>query len=82
MSFERVSEPPSGALSLLERAILEYFADGLSDREIAVRLGLSRRGISVIRRHAAAKLAVRIASAHPFQISEVVLGRSLDSPMP
>jgi len=81
MSFEQDSESSSGTLSRLERAILEYFAEGPSDREIAVRLGLSRRGISVIRRHAAAKLAVRIASAHPFQISEVVLGRSLDAPV-
>jgi hypothetical protein len=32
-----------------------------------------------IRRYTAAKLAVRIASAHPFHIREVVLARPLDS---
>jgi len=37
-----------------------------------------RREISTLRAGAATKLAVRIASAHPFQIHEVVLAQPLD----
>jgi DNA-binding NarL/FixJ family response regulator len=67
------------ALSLQERTILELCADGFNDGEVAARLQLSRRAVSEIRRDTAAKLAVRIASAHPFHIREVVLARPLDS---
>lgn len=79
MSPERDSGSSPGKLSLRERAVLEYFAEGLGDREISVRLRVSQREISAIRRHAATKLAARIASAHPFQIREVVIAHSLDS---
>jgi DNA-binding NarL/FixJ family response regulator len=79
MPSEQNSNSPLGALSQSERAILEFCAEGLSDREIAFQLRASRRAISAIRSQAAAKLAVRIASSHPFHIREVVLARSLDS---
>jgi DNA-binding CsgD family transcriptional regulator len=78
MPDAQVSDSPPDTLSPRERAMLEFCAEGLSDREIAARLRMSRREISAIRGRAAAKLSGRIASAHPFQISEVVLDRSLD----
>jgi DNA-binding CsgD family transcriptional regulator len=65
----------TGILSLRERAFLEYCAEGLIDPEIAVRLQMSCQEIFAIRVNAAAKLAARVATAHPFQIREVVLGR-------
>jgi DNA-binding CsgD family transcriptional regulator len=67
------SDSSPGRLNLSERAIMEYYAQGLGDREIAVRFRVSRREISFIRRHAVTKLAARISSAHPFQIREVML---------
>jgi DNA-binding CsgD family transcriptional regulator len=73
MSHEKSS--PSGALNLRELAFLEYRAEGLSDREIAVRLQISPRETSAIRGRAATKLAARVATSHPFQIHEVVLAR-------
>jgi DNA-binding CsgD family transcriptional regulator len=79
MSYERDPESSPGTLSRRERAILEFCAGGLSDQEIAIRLGVERLEISTIRRQAAAKLAARIDSAHPFQIHEVVLAGSLTS---
>jgi len=77
MSYERGSDPSPGALSRRERAILEFCAEGLSDREIASQLRMDVIEISTLRRQAAAKLAARIGSAHPFQIHEVVLAGSL-----
>jgi DNA-binding NarL/FixJ family response regulator len=71
MSHEKGSH--TGSLSLRERAFLEYCAEGLSDREIAVRLHISHREVSAIRGRAGTKLAARVAPAHPFQIREVVL---------
>jgi DNA-binding CsgD family transcriptional regulator len=79
MSHKRDSDSSPGALSARELAVLEYFAEGLSDLEIAVRNHVTLRHISAIRRRAAAKLATRIGSARPFQICEVVVSRSLDS---
>jgi DNA-binding NarL/FixJ family response regulator len=79
MSYERESDSSRGTLSRRERAILEYCAEGLRDNEIAVRLHVPVQEISNVRRHAAAKLAARIGSAHPFQIHEVVLAGSLRS---
>lgn len=78
MPLEQGSDSSSKTLTLRERAVLEYFAEGLNDREIAVRFRLRRSEISVIRRRAAKKLAARIASEHPFQIREVVLARPLN----
>jgi len=66
------------SLSPREQAILEFFAEGFSESEISARLGIGRREISTLRAGAATKLAVRIASAHPFQIHEVVLAQPLD----
>ncbi len=57
---------------------MELVADGLSDAEISIRFRRSLRTISMIRNRAATKLAARNASAHPFQIREVVFARSLD----
>lgn len=71
MSHEKGSH--TGSLSLRERAFLEYCAEGLSDREIAVRLHISYREVSAIRGRAVTKLSARVATAHPFQIREVVL---------
>jgi DNA-binding CsgD family transcriptional regulator len=79
MSYERGSDPSPGALSRRERAILEFCAEGLSDREIAGQLRVDVMEVSALRRQAAAKLAARIDSAHPFQIHEVVLSGSLRS---
>jgi DNA-binding NarL/FixJ family response regulator len=79
---DRVSRPimsTPDALSPQELAMLELCAEGLSDREVAARLQVRRRAISGIQKAAAAKLAVRIASAHPFQIQEVTLARCIDS---
>jgi DNA-binding CsgD family transcriptional regulator len=73
MSHEKGSPPAT--LSPRERAFLEYCAQGLSNREIAVRLQISRRELSTIRADAAAKLAARVGTAHPFKICEVVLPR-------
>jgi DNA-binding NarL/FixJ family response regulator len=67
------------ALSLQERTILELCAAGFNDCEVAARLHVSRLAVSEIRRDTAERLAVRIASAHPFHIREVVLARHLDS---
>jgi FixJ family two-component response regulator len=75
----RQKDSPADALRPRERAFLEYRAEGLSDREIAARLQISHREISAIRGHTASTLASRVASAHPFQISEVVLARLPDS---
>jgi DNA-binding CsgD family transcriptional regulator len=77
MSSERESDSAPGALSGRERAILEYCAGGLCDQEIAIKLRLSVGEVWVLRRQAAEKLSARIASAHPFQIHEVVLAGSL-----
>jgi DNA-binding NarL/FixJ family response regulator len=77
MSYVRDSSLDT--LSPFERAILEYCAEGLNDHEIANRLRANLGDVSVIRRQAATKLATRIASAHPFQIHEVVLSRFPDS---
>lgn len=66
-------------LSPPELALLELRAEGLSDREVAARLRVGQGAITDLRRGAAEKLAVRIASAHPFQIREVTLARSIDS---
>ena len=77
VSGRRMSRP--NALSLQARTILELCAYGLSDCEVAARLQLSRRVVSEIRRDTAAKLAVRIDSAHPFHIREVMVARRLDS---
>jgi len=79
MSYDRRSQSSLDTLSPVERAILEYSAEGLSDREIVIRSRVTRREIAAIRRHIAVKLAGRLASAHPFQISEVVLAGSVDS---
>lgn len=79
MSFERHSGPASDALNARELAVLECYAEGLAEPEIAVRIGVSRHQLSVIREVAASKLTVRISSAHPFHIREVVLKESLDS---
>ena len=76
MSYERDSDSSPGTLSRRERAILEYCAEGLNDQEIAIQLRVSLQEISIIRRQAAAKLAARISSAHPFRIHEVVLAGS------
>ena len=82
MWYRQDSESSPDTLSPSERAMLEFCAEGLSDREIGARLRMSPREISAIRQHAATKLSSRIASAHPFQIREVVLHRSLDFPDP
>jgi DNA-binding CsgD family transcriptional regulator len=79
MPFEQHSDSSSDKLNLRERAILEYFAEGLGDSEIALRFRVSRSEISVIRRRAAMKLAARIASEHPFHIREVVISQPLES---
>jgi DNA-binding CsgD family transcriptional regulator len=79
MSYERDLDTSPGTLSRRERAILEYCAEGLNDQEIAIQLRMDFREISSLRRQAAAKLAARISSAHPFQIHEVVLAGSLES---
>jgi DNA-binding CsgD family transcriptional regulator len=73
MSHEKGSH--TGTLSLRERAFLEYCAEGLSDVEIAVRLQMSCQEVADTRVNAAAKLAGRVATAHPFRIREVVLRR-------
>jgi DNA-binding NarL/FixJ family response regulator len=73
MSTRQVSELVPNTLSLRERTILEFYAEGLGEREVAIRLSVSRRTVSIIRSQIAKKLAVRISSAHPFQIGEVVL---------
>jgi DNA-binding NarL/FixJ family response regulator len=65
-------------LNVHERALLELHAEGLGDREISARLQKSLREISAIRRDTVAKLEARISSAHPFQICETLLSRSLD----
>jgi len=75
MSPKRDSDSPPNSLSLRERTILEFCAEGIGDAEIAARLRLSRSAVSAIRSHTAARLAKRIATAHPFQISEIVLAR-------
>jgi DNA-binding CsgD family transcriptional regulator len=79
MSFVRESDPTAETLSLRERVILELRAEGLNDREISARFRMSTEEISAIRLRAAAKLSVRIASAHPFSISEVTVAHSLES---
>ncbi len=79
MSHERDTGCTPDTLGLRERAILELCADRVSEREIAVRLGLRQREVSAIRAQAARKISVRISSAHPFHISEVVLARPLDA---
>jgi len=78
MSYAQNSDSSPDSLSPREQAILEFYAEGFGDSEIAARLGIGRRAISTLRAGAATKLAGRIASAHPFQIREVVLARSLD----
>lgn len=82
MPHKRDLDSSPDTLGPQERAILEYSAEGLGDSEIAVRLQLSRRVITVIRNRVATKLAARISTAHPFRIGEVVLSRSLDSVEP
>jgi DNA-binding CsgD family transcriptional regulator len=79
MSSERDPGLSPQTLSLRERAILAFCAEGFSDREISSRIRVSRRDVSAIRGHAAAKLAARISSANPFGIREVMLSRSLNS---
>jgi len=79
MSYERDLDESPDALSLREQVVLEFCAEGLGDSEIAVRLQMSRREVSIIRGRAATKLVARIASAHPFHIREVVLASPLDS---
>jgi DNA-binding CsgD family transcriptional regulator len=79
MSPERDSVLSPQTLNLRERAILAFCAEGLSDREISSRIRVSRRDVSMIRSHAAAKLVARISSANPFAIREVMLSRSLNS---
>jgi DNA-binding NarL/FixJ family response regulator len=76
MSPQPDSDSLPGTLSLSERAMLEFCAAGLGDGEIAARLHVTSRAVSVIRSQATTKLAVRIASAHPFQIREVMLDQS------
>jgi DNA-binding NarL/FixJ family response regulator len=71
MPYER--DLPLGSLNPSERAVLEYCAEGLSVSEIAVRLRALPQEVSAIRREAASKLTMRISSAHPFQIRELVL---------
>jgi hypothetical protein len=66
-------------LSLRDRAILEYCAEGLSNHAIAIQPRVDFREVSRLCGQAAAKLAARINSAHPFQIHEVVLAEALDS---
>lgn len=73
MSYEQDAKPSLDTLSAHERAVLEYYAEGLDGYEIAVRLRMSEQEISVVRFSAARKLALRMATAHPFQIHEVVL---------
>jgi len=79
MSPKQDSDLLSDTLSLLERGLLELFAEGFGECEVAIRLGMSRREISVIRSHTAKKIAARTASAHPFRIQELILARELDS---
>jgi DNA-binding NarL/FixJ family response regulator len=79
MLAERVSISFPYSLNRSERAILEYCAEGLDDVEIAARLCVERRDISVLRNQIARKLEARNASAHPFQIRDVVLAQSPDS---
>jgi DNA-binding CsgD family transcriptional regulator len=79
MSYERGTDSYSGTLNRREREILEYCAGGLSDPEIASRFQVDVLEITTLRRQAAAKLIARIASAHPFQIHEVVLAGSFKS---
>jgi DNA-binding NarL/FixJ family response regulator len=78
MSYAQNSNSSPDTLSPREQAILEFYAEGFGDSEISARLGIGRREISTLRAGAAAKLSVRIASAHPFQIREVVLAQPLD----
>jgi hypothetical protein len=59
-------------LSPLELALLGYCAEGFGELEVATRLGVRREEVSVIRNATAEKIAARIASAHPFQIRELV----------
>jgi DNA-binding CsgD family transcriptional regulator len=79
MSYERGTNSSSGTLNRREREILEHCAGGLNDEQIAIRFQVGVQEISTLRRQAAAKLVARIASAHPFQIHEVVLAGSLKS---
>lgn len=79
MSPERDSVSSPQTLNLRERAILTFCAEGFSDREISSRFRVSRREVTVIRSHAATKLAARISSANPFGIREVMLPHSLNS---
>jgi DNA-binding CsgD family transcriptional regulator len=79
MPAERVSVSPAFSLNRNERAILEYCAEGLDEVEIAARLHVEQRDISGLRNQIARKLEARTASAHPFQIREVVLIQSPDS---
>jgi hypothetical protein len=58
--------------------MLEPCAEGHCDREVAARLQVGRRTISVIRKATAAKLAARIVSAHPFRIQEVTFAHCID----
>jgi DNA-binding CsgD family transcriptional regulator len=78
MSYAKRSDLSPVSLDTREQAILELCAAGLDASEISVRLQIGRREISALCASVAAKLAVRIASAHPFRIHEVVLDRSLD----
>jgi len=71
MPYER--DLSLGSLSTSERAVLEYCAEGLNESEIAIRLRARPQEISAIRKQAASKLSMRISSAHPFQIHELVL---------
>jgi DNA-binding NarL/FixJ family response regulator len=79
MPVERFLTSSSYSLNRNERAVLEYCAEGLNDVEIAARLCVEQGNISGLRNQVAKKLEARNASAHPFQIREVVLVQSPDT---